>query len=467
MLSRRRMLSFGFATATAGLMGCRKVVNTGAIREGLRTAPEDDPLLSLPPGFSYTIIQRAGDIMSDGRPMPMQPDGMVCQVDADGNYVLLRNHELGHDEWIERGGLDPAMLRIGRDDIDATQPLGGVSRLVLHPRRLATELRRGQPDGSRAVLDSRLVLSGTALNCSGGAVDGGWVTCEESEAPGHGWAYRIHFTDTELVDRDERRLPSWGRFEREGIALDPRTGIVYQTEDDKLGALYRHVPDDPSRPFGPGRLQALRIPHVVHSDRHSDHGQTMDPVHDPLVPGTAYRIEWVDLPDPAATEQMCRAQALEAGATLFSRSEGIIQDDMGQVWFSATTGGPAASGQLWRIDPANDTLTLVYEVTDPTVLSLPDNLTQTPWGDLLIAEDNYHTTDIVQHQHLRILDRDGRIYDLARNERTLPDDPSKPGAEFAGPCFSPDGRVLFVNLQFPEGVTVAITGPWPESRSLS
>ena len=32
-------------------------------------------------------------------------------------------------------------------------------------------------------------------------------------------------------------------------------------------------------------------------------------------------------------------------------------------------------------------------------------------------------------------------------------------SEFAGACFSPDGRWLFVNVQRP-GVTFAITGPW-------
>jgi secreted PhoX family phosphatase len=32
-------------------------------------------------------------------------------------------------------------------------------------------------------------------------------------------------------------------------------------------------------------------------------------------------------------------------------------------------------------------------------------------------------------------------------------------AEWAGACYSPDGRWLFVNIQTP-GVTFAITGPW-------
>ena len=33
------------------------------------------------------------------------------------------------------------------------------------------------------------------------------------------------------------------------------------------------------------------------------------------------------------------------------------------------------------------------------------------------------------------------------------------GNEFAGACFDPTGRYLFVNIQTP-GITFAITGPW-------
>ena len=33
------------------------------------------------------------------------------------------------------------------------------------------------------------------------------------------------------------------------------------------------------------------------------------------------------------------------------------------------------------------------------------------------------------------------------------------GSEWAGACYSPDGRWLFVNIQTP-GITFAITGPW-------
>jgi len=64
---------------------------------------------------------------------------------------------------------------------------------------------------------------------------------------------------------------------------------------------------------------------------------------------------------------------------------------------------------------------------------------------------------------------EGRIFDFAKNITPLdlnaydPEEFPVGGAigasEFAGATWSPDGRWLFVNVQYP-GVTVAITGPW-------
>ena len=57
------------------------------------------------------------------------------------------------------------------------------------------------------------------------------------------------------------------------------------------------------------------------------------------------------------------------------------------------------------------------------------------------------------------LDASGKLWDP-----TVPDDGKSAGdgigfSEFAGPCFSPDGTWLFVNIQVP-GITCAITGDW-------
>src|SRR3546814_2577316 len=53
-----------------------------------------DLLLDLPEGFSYRVISRSGDRMSDGLIVPAAPDGMGC-FDLGGNRVArVRNHVL-------------------------------------------------------------------------------------------------------------------------------------------------------------------------------------------------------------------------------------------------------------------------------------------------------------------------------------------------------------------------------------
>jgi secreted PhoX family phosphatase len=78
-----------------------------------------------------------------------------------------------------------------------------------------------------------------------------------------------------------------------------------------------------------------------------------------------------------------------------------------------------------------------------------DNLTVTPWGDLIICEDG------PEEEFLIGITPEGHIYRFARNAGNM--------SELAGATFSPDGTTLFVNIQSP-GITLAITGPWHEIR---
>jgi secreted PhoX family phosphatase len=76
-----------------------------------------------------------------------------------------------------------------------------------------------------------------------------------------------------------------------------------------------------------------------------------------------------------------------------------------------------------------------------------------PRGGIVICEDG------AGEQYLRGLTPDGALFDLAKNVLN--------NTEFAGACFSPDGRILFVNIMgsttdagTAEGRTLAIRGPW-------
>jgi secreted PhoX family phosphatase len=81
---------------------------------------------------------------------------------------------------------------------------------------------------------------------------------------------------------------------------------------------------------------------------------------------------------------------------------------------------------------------------------MPDNLCVAPWGDVVMAEDGDNSR--WPNEFLRILTPSGEVRNLARSALGS-------GGEFAGVCFSPDGRALFANMQS-EGLTLVITGPF-------
>jgi len=425
-------------------------------------------LVELPKGFAYVVLQRGQDPMSDGHKMPDQPDGMACFEDEKGNYILLRNHEQDDIAFLEKYNLRKGQFHQGRFPKPHYRKgaYGGVTRLVFDPERLQGEFEKGGTDHSKSVVSSNFVLAGTRLNCSGGVIDGGWVTCEESSTKDHGYAFMTRPDDAKLTEA--RRIRSWGRLHREGVVLDPETGIVYMTEDRPDGCFYRFVPNDPKRPMGKGRLQALSIPGLKSTSPYpapyfDERGRWVQGVEGPKWPnGTTWDVEWVDVPDPQAEKETCRAQSLKLGATSFQRGEGIAWDGQ-QAWFAASLGGECAGGQIFRYrsDGKQHRLTLELEVEDRGVLSAPDNMVVAPFGDLILAEDNYEMAPGVTNQWLRGLTRDGRIYDLARNPTSYPEEKDA-GAEFTGLCFSPCGRFLFLNIQRPINATVAISGPWPK-----
>jgi secreted PhoX family phosphatase len=101
------------------------------------------------------------------------------------------------------------------------------------------------------------------------------------------------------------------------------------------------------------------------------------------------------------------------------------------------------------------------------VLDSPGNLLVTPRGGIVLCEDDASGADndthplapgIVDINRLVGLNRKGEAFELAVNVFS--------DSEFAGATFSPDGEVLFVNIQgngVPtpgSGMTCAITGPW-------
>jgi secreted PhoX family phosphatase len=180
--------------------------------------------------------------------------------------------------------------------------------------------------------------------------------------------------------------------------------------------------------------------------------------------GTRRDVRWVRIDDPSAATDSCFAQGFAKGGARFSRLEGAWWGDR-TGFFLSTNGGQVGEGQVFEYDPREETLRLIYDAPNAQDLDNPDNITVTPRGGLLLCEDaagNHFT----EGERLVGLTLHGRTFTFAMNNINLTSGYNavvKRGdyrqAEWAGACYSPDGRWLLVNIQTP-GVTFAITGPW-------
>jgi secreted PhoX family phosphatase len=310
------------------------------------------------------------------------------------------------------------------------------------------------------LVESRASLAGTLRNCAGGPTPwGSWLSCEETTlgigdhpllTRDHGYIFEVPVDGT----ASHTPLAAMGRFVHEAVAVDPATGIVYETEDQKRSGLYRFIPRTKGVLADGGRLQMLAISGKPKFDTRT--GQSA---------GVRYPIHWVDIDDPARPHADASlkdnagvfSQGLERGGAIFARLEGASYS-AGRVFVTATDGGNARMGQVWELSITDEEVRLVFESPGAHVLNMPDNLVVSPRGGLVLCEDG--TANPCVH----VLTRDGGISRFARNTVRLKGERNGltgdfTDREFAGATFSPDGRWLFVNLQTP-GITLAITGPW-------
>jgi secreted PhoX family phosphatase len=409
------------------------------------------PELWVPPGFSIRKLSttRTPSQVNPAWFIPYGFDGMAAFAAGAGTVRLVRNHEIA-----DLAGVAP-LLGPGVRAYDRKAG-GGTSTL---------ELRQGD-DGEVQLVGEWVSLSGTTTNCAGGPTPwGSWISCEETtygpargfEQP-HGYCFEVASSATEEVEPVP--LTSMGRFVHEAVAVDPRSGTVYLTEDmtwdptiaaGRAAGFYRFIPNEPGHLARGGRLQMLRVKGT--RNLLTVTGQT---VRAPM------RAEWVDIddPDPAEAEANVSAvfqQGWARGATAFDRLEGCWYGD-GSVYFNATSGGDQRAGQVWCYTPDGadeGVVTLLFESPGRQVLSSPDNLCVSPRGGLVICEDN---TDV---HFVRGLTPGGELFDLVRTDGPAP--------EFAGACFAPNGRTLFFNIQggtrgpaaaTMSGGTYALWGPW-------
>lgn len=418
-----------------------------------RLKSDPDGLIELPEGFSYTIFSRMGETMDDGLLVPGKHDGMAAFAHSDPDKtILVRNHELKHTlrKQFPVGGQGEYMDKLDRSRVyDFTAddfPLGGGTSTLIYNTK------------TRKLESHYLSLTGTSTNCAGGPTPwGSWLTCEETNIRAgegvkkdHGWVFEVPSAHKGLVEPVP--LKAMGRFEHEAACVDPRTGIVYLTEDRPDSLFYRFIPESKGELHRGGRLQALVI-------RNAPKAETGNQNNTLWKMGDRFDVSWIDLNDVESPDDSLRQQGFENGAARFIREEGIHWGN-GELFFTCTAGGAHGFGQIMRYVPSPfegtsdeakqpGILELFIESSDQTVLDYADNLTVSPWGHLFVCEDRY--SDVLLN-HLRIVTPQGKVATFARNVNPQ-------NSEWAGVCFSPDGSTMFANLQA-NGITVAITGPW-------
>ena len=358
--------------------------------------------LKLPSGFTSRVIAKANEpVARTSFVWHTDPDGGAVYPHPEGGWVYVSNREF--------------------------QP-GGVNALRFDSA--------GEIQGAYNILPG----TQTRLNCSGGVTPWRtWLSCEEWDG-GAVWECDP-FGVASAVQRT-----TLGNFAHEAAAVDPRTNVIYLTEDQPDSRFYRFVPATPNVGGIPdlsmGKLQAMRVLNAGGPD--------------------PWAVDWLDVPmpnplhlpetPPELQPQMPTRRQLPE-STAFDGGEGLWYH--GGLLFFTTKG----DGRVWEHDPVAGTLHVRYDdgAYPEPILDSVDNIVATPGGDLVIVEDKSEA-----NQQAVALTVDGRIVPLV--ELTGQD-----GSEVTGPAFSPDGRNFYFSSQRgpgpggqfgTAGVTYCVTGPF-------
>ena len=492
-VTRRQMIGTGAAggaVAAAGLLGISEpagAAGAAAGRAGRHGAPRElfgplsagpGDLLALPHGFSYQVVAVSGETdLEDGAgtvigQTPCRPDGTLSVRSRNG-YRLIQNHEVTPGY-----GDTPVVPHVAGTVYDELATEGGGCTVI--------EVNRS---GRR--LSQWVGLSGTVGNCAGGPTPwGSWLTCEETEAKAdgttlaqdHGYVFEVFAGGPD--DQVPLPIKAWGRAPHEAVVVEPNRRRVYLTEDASkpTGLLYRWT----GPKIGPG---------IAH--RLGDHAGTLEALavltnDGSVLPDLAYvtaaeigrpfRTSWVEVPDRQATDTSLRKQFADGQVTHSKKLEGAWGDQHGMYFvasFAFAAGDLPANatphdGQLWFYDFRAQTLTLMAYFPYNALLHAetpdwesglgpsldlafdgPDGCHVSPYGAVILTEDG-NTAN-----HVLAWTRETGAQAIARNNivQTTGSLGGNVYSEMTGPNFTPDGKILFANVQEP-GYTFAITGPW-------
>lgn len=308
-------------------------------------------------------------------------------------------------------------------------PLGGCGALAFNAEGL--------------VEDAYSILKRTTQNCAGGTTPWHtWISCEESK-DGLCWECNP-FEEGQGVAK-----PALGRFAHEAVAVDSLRRTVYLTEDINDGRFYRWTaaPGDVDKngrmAFEQGLLEVMNIV-GFHDDCY--------PLSDAFV-RRQLGVSWVPVIEPEGQQDKVRASLREQKSTVpgtvFAGGEGLwayrVPPETARALHSSSAPADVDTlifwttkidNRVWVLDVANQRVELIFDNSQiDTPFKSVDNLTVSPWGDVLVAEDPPER-------------------DVSRLIVVLPNRGAQslmeihhPGSEICGPAFSPDGSRLYFSSQ--------------------
>lgn len=380
--------------------------------------------MQIPEGFSVRRVARTGfnpltDMANPGGfEWHDAPDGGAVYVnEMDGTYVYVSNSEVAGT--------------------------GGVGALKF------------ASDGM--IIDAYTILENTNRNCAGGKTPWQtWLSCEENGATGQIYECEPFGTAADAVVK-----PALGSRNHEAAAIDPINHVCYMTEDAGAGRFWRFVSDasDLSGDNGVtrmglenGSLQVMNVEGFENGGEPTEQDVEL-----------TRKVTWVV---PETIGGVAGVGGTPTG-TAFNGGEGIwyyevppqfrtipelgTEPTRGVVFF--TTKG---DNRVWAYDIENELIELIFDNGQIAEdMNDVDNLTVSPAGDVVVAEDG---------SQMRLM-----VVIPNRPAKILMQIIGNPSSEIVGPAFHPDGSKLYFSAQraptdeHSGGVTYELTIP-PDFR---